>query len=139
MAHYALIDEYNIVKNVITGKHEDELDEGVSSWEEFYGNIHNMLCKRTSYNTLLNQHKDGKEPFRYNYAGIGYTWDPNVAPDGAFIPPKPFSSWILNTETYSWEPPIPRPSVEGKEHIWLEAILDWYEIETGEVLPGPPV
>jgi hypothetical protein len=148
MAHYALINSDNIVVNVITGMDEDVVQTDIDgttvggsteSWETFYGNKHGLLCKRTSYNTHLNQHKNEGTPFRYNYAGKGYTWDPTKGTDGAFIEPKPNNSWILNPETCGWEAPKPRPVKEGKEYIWLEHILDWYEIETGEVLPGPPV
>jgi hypothetical protein len=70
MAHYAYLDENNIVIDVIVGRDEDDLIEGVTSWEEYYGAV------RTSYNGKI----------RYNYAGIGYTYDPI---DDAFIPPMP--------------------------------------------------
>jgi hypothetical protein len=70
MAHYAYLDENNIVTNVIVGRDEDDLIEGVTSWEEYYGAL------RTSYNGKI----------RYNYAGIGYTYDPI---DDAFIAPIP--------------------------------------------------
>ncbi len=75
MAHYAFIDESNIVVEVITGKDETELIDGLTP-EEWYGNFRGLTCIRTSYN-----HK-----IRFNYAGIGYTYDPI---DDAFIPPMP--------------------------------------------------
>lgn len=75
MAHYAYLNDDNIVVNVITGVDETELIEGVDP-ETWYGNFANKKCLRTSYN-----HK-----IRYNYAGIGYTYDPI---DDAFIPPVP--------------------------------------------------
>lgn len=75
MAHYAFLDENNIVTEVIVGKDETELIEGLDP-ETWYGNFRNQVCKRTSYN-----HK-----IRYNYAGVGYTYDPI---DDAFIAPMP--------------------------------------------------
>jgi hypothetical protein len=75
MAHYAFLDEQNVVTEVITGIDETELIEGLSP-EEWYGNFRNQQCVRTSYNGKI----------RFNYAGIGFTYDPI---DGAFIPPMP--------------------------------------------------
>ncbi len=100
MAHYAFIDENYIVTEVITGKDETNFD-----WEQFYGNLRGMLCKRTSYNTIGGQHPNGT-PLRKNYAGIGYTYDPVR---DAFIPPKPNDSWVLNEETCQWEDPDGQP------------------------------
>ena len=73
MAHYAFLDENNVVVQVIVGRDEDDLVEGVASWEDYYGERHGQTCKRTSYNTAGNQHLLGGVPFRGNYAGIGYT------------------------------------------------------------------
>jgi hypothetical protein len=71
MGHYALINENNIVEQVIVGPDENQ---GVD-YEHLYGQQFNMTCKRTSYNTIGNTHKNQKEPFRKNFAGIGYTYD----------------------------------------------------------------
>ena len=102
MAHYAILDENNIVVQVIVGKDENEpLPDGYSSWDEYYGGI------RTSFNTSKNVHSQGGTPFRKNYAGIGYSYDKNW---DAFIPPKPYPSWILDYETLVWKAPIPMPS-----------------------------
>jgi hypothetical protein len=76
MAHYAFLDENNIVTEVIVGRNEDEVVDGISDWEAHYGEFRGQVCKRTSYNGNI----------RRNYAGIGYTYD--EARD-AFIPPKP--------------------------------------------------
>jgi hypothetical protein len=76
MAHYAFLDENNIVTEVITGRDEWEEVEGITDWEQAYGDYRGQLCKRTSYNGKI----------RYNYAGIGYTYDPI---DDAFIAPMP--------------------------------------------------
>ena len=90
MAHYAFLDENNIVTEVITGVDETELIEGLSP-EEWYGNFRGQLCRRTSYNNNI----------RKNYAGIGYSYDPIR---DAFIPPKPEEgNWELNEETCLWE------------------------------------
>jgi hypothetical protein len=76
MAHYAFLDENNIVTEVITGRDEWEEVDGVTDWEKAYGDYRGQVCKRTSYNGKI----------RFNYAGIGYTYDPI---DDAFIPPMP--------------------------------------------------
>ena len=90
MAHYAFIDESNIVTEVITGKDETELIDGLTP-EEWYGNYRGQTCIRTSYNGNI----------RYNYAGVGYAYDPI---DDAFIPPIPceHDSLLLNAQK-RWE------------------------------------
>ena len=123
MAHYAFLDENNIVTEVIVGKNEG--DEQID-WEAHYGAFRGQPCKRTSYNTHGNQHPN-KTPFRKNYAGIGYTYD--VQRD-AFIPPKIFNSWVLNEDTCLWEPPIPYPTDVGtieepKYYKWDETTISW--------------
>jgi len=125
MAHYAFLNENNIVTEVITGKNEGE--ENIN-WEQHYGNFRGQLCKRTSYNTKGGVHLLGETPFRKNYAGIGYTYDSNR---DAFISPKPFNSWILNESTCNWEAPIVRPEltqeqIDNKNYYkWNEEILNW--------------
>jgi len=118
MAHYAFLDENNIVTFVIPGKDENE---GVYDWEKFYGNELGQVCKRTSYNTLGGQHLLGGTSFRKNYAGIGYTYD---AVRDAFIPPQNFPSWTLNENTCLWEAPIPVPQ-DGKTYVWNEETVSW--------------
>ena len=128
MAHYAFLDENNIVTEVIVGKNENE--EGIN-WENHYGNFRGQTCKRTSYNTIGGVHQLGGIPFRKNYAGIGYTYD--EARD-AFIPPKPFNSWILNENTCDWEAPVAQPTTELEEnqyYSWNESIVNW-EVKTGQ-------
>ncbi len=100
MAHYALLNENNVVTQVITGNDEDYVYDGVKSWEEYYGKFHGQKCLRTSYNTYAGQHSNGGTPFRGNYAGIGYTYDKAL---DAFIPPKPTGGeWTLDKNTFSW-------------------------------------
>jgi hypothetical protein len=120
MAHYAFLDENNIVTDVITGKDENELLDGLDP-ETWYGNFRGQVCKRTSYHTHGNQHSLGGTPFRKNYAGVGMTYDP--AKD-AFIPEKPYPSWTLNEETCLWEAPVLYPDSELL-HFWDEATLSW--------------
>jgi len=86
MAHYALLNETNIVVDVFVGRDEDDLAEGVTDWEQYYAPA-GFTCKRTSYNTQGGVHTGGGTPYRKNYAGIGYTYD--EARD-AFIPPRPY-------------------------------------------------
>jgi hypothetical protein len=110
MAHYAFLNEDNIVTEVIVGKDETELIEGLDP-ETYYGNFRGQVCKRTSYNNNI----------RKNYAGIGFSYDEEL---DAFIPPKPFNSWILDEETCQWESPVAYPT-DGFSYVWNEAELDW--------------
>jgi hypothetical protein len=124
MAHYAFLDENNVVTEVITGIDETELIEGLDT-ETWYGNFRGQVCKRTSYWTFGNVHygDDGSPAFRKNYAGIGYSFD-----GIGFFSPQPYPSWALNSETYLWEAPVPYPN-DGKEYYWDEATLSWVEIQ----------
>jgi hypothetical protein len=118
MAHYAFLDTNNIVTEVITGKNEGEDN---TDWEVHYGNFRGQVCKRTSYNTSGGTHSSGGGPFRKNYAGIGYTYDEQR---DAFIPQKPFTSFILNEETCLWEAPVPYPT-DGERYLWNEETISW--------------
>jgi len=118
MAHYAFLDQNNIVVDIIVGKDEDSTD-----WEEHYGQLRGQTCKRTSYNTYGNQHLAGGVPFRKNYAGIGYRYDAVL---DAFIPPQTYPSWHLNTETGLWDPPTPMPTGPGF-YRWDEDTVSWVE------------
>lgn len=106
MAHYALLDTNNIVTQVIVGRDEDDLPDGVTSWEHYYGTFHGQSCLRTSYNTFGNQHLSGGTPFRGNYAGIGYTYDTNR---DAFIAPEPPDALGFDESTLTWIMPEPDP------------------------------
>jgi hypothetical protein len=117
MAHYAFLDNNNVVVNVIVGK--DENEDGID-WEQHYGELVGLSCKRTSYNTSGNSHPT-KEPFRKNYASVGYTYSETL--DG-FIPPTPYPSWVLNEDTCRWESPIPYPTDE-KYYLWDEETVSW--------------
>ena len=122
MAHYAFLDENNIVTEVIVGKHEGE--DGVD-WEQHYGAFRSQSCKRTSYNTSGGVHRLGGTPYRKNYAGIGSTFD---AERDAFISPKPYASWLLNEDTCNWEAPVPYPD-DGNRYQWDEATTSWVVVE----------
>lgn len=128
MAHYAFIDENNIVVEVITGRNEDEVVDGITDWEQWYGNYRGLTCKQTSYNTFRGQHKNGGTPFRGNFAGIGYTYDAQL---NAFIPPKKYPSWILNTNTFDWVAPVSKPN-DDAVYVWSELQTNWI------VLPEKP-
>ena len=123
MAHYAFLDSNNVVVEVITGRDENEVVNGISNWEEYYGNFRGMRCLRTSYNTLKGVHLFGGTPFRKNYAGIGFTYDDER---DAFIAPKRFDSWVFNETACDWEAPKPLPT-DGKYYVWDESLLDWVE------------
>ena len=128
MAHYALIDENNVVVNIITGRNEDEEVDGITDWEAHYGEFHGMTCLRTSYNTHGNQHILGGTPFRGNYAGIDYTYRQDL---DAFIPPQPYASWTLNEDTCLWAAPVPYPD-DGNAYVWDEYTVSWAQIDEGE-------
>ena len=123
MAHYAFLDKDNIVTEVITGRNEGEVVDGISDWEAYYGAQRGQACKRTSYNANI----------RKNYAGIGYRYDETL---DAFIPPQPYSSWLLDKETCQWEAPMPYPE-DGLMYGWNEELGDWeavvFESETPAV------
>jgi len=100
MAHYAFLDENNMVTEVIVGKNEEE---GGIDWEKYYGEFRGQTCKRTSYNTVGGVHNGGGVPYRKNYAGIGYLFREDVnAPEGAFIPPGPGDDHLLDEDTGLW-------------------------------------
>lgn len=114
MAHYAFLDENNIVTEVIVGVHESKIIEGKDP-ETWYSEFRGQSCKRTSYNGN----------YRKNYAGIGFTYD---AQRDAFIAPQPFESWMLDEETAQWEAPIPYPD-DGLFYEWDEKVLDWIALK----------
>jgi hypothetical protein len=80
---------------------------------------------QTSYNTHGGQHPEGR-PLRKNYAGVGFTYD---SVRDAFIPPKPYESWLLNENTCLWDAPVAYPT-DDKRYTWNEETLSWVEMET---------
>lgn len=114
MAHYAFLDENNIVTEVIVGKDETDLIDDVLP-EIWYGNFRGQKCVRTSFNGNI----------RKNYAGVGYEYDEDR---DAFIPPKPYASWILNETTCRWDAPVERPT-DGGLYAWNEDLGEWESVE----------
>jgi hypothetical protein len=122
MAHFAKLNSSNEVVhvsvvdnwNVTDGNGTEQEAIGVAYLESVHGVDPNFTWKQTSYNNNI----------RKNYAGIGYSYD---AGRDAFIPPKPFASWVLNETTCRWEAPIPMPVEEGKMYHWDEATTSWLE------------
>jgi hypothetical protein len=108
MAHYAFLDENNIVTEVIVGIDETELIEGLDT-ETWYGNLKGQVCKRTSYNNRI----------RKQYCGVGYSYN---AEADVFVAPQPFTSWTLDSN-FDWQAPTPRP-IEGL-WSWDESSLSW--------------
>jgi hypothetical protein len=112
MSHWAEIDENNIVLRVTVGDNNDP-DEG---YQWLIDNLGGTWIK-TSYNANI----------RKNYAGVGFLYD---SVRDAFIPPKPYNSWILNEDTCNWEAPTPYPSGDGM-YQWVEDDLNWQLVESG--------
>jgi len=120
IAHWAEIDENNIVTRVLVVADDKEDGQTFLADELGLGGT----WKKTSYNTIAGEHRNGGTPFRKNYAGIGYTFD---AERDAFISPKPFASWVLDEEKCVWEAPTPMPT-DGKNYLWDEATTSWKEV-----------
>ena len=117
MAHFAKLDENNVVVQVIVVSNNDCFDaNGVENEEvgiAFCQNLLGGVWKQTSYNGTM----------RKNYAGIGFSYDPQR---DAFIPPQPFASWVLNEDTCSWNAPVQYPE-GGGNYKWDEDTLSWIE------------
>lgn len=129
MAHFAKLDQNNVVIFVTVGRDEDNGKEDQLTART--GDVY----KQTSYNTrggvyydpTTNQPgTDQTKAFRKNYAGLGYTYDYDR---DAFIPPKPFNSWVLNETSCLWEAPVPMPT-DGKRYTWNEETVSWDELQT---------
>lgn len=126
MAHFAKLDKNNVVVFVTVGRQEDDGKERELSART--GDIY----VQTSYNTQGGVHHDYKtgqpsqdqsKAFRKNFAGVGYMYDEFR---DAFIPPKPFESWLLNEQSCLWEAPVPSPD-DGKFYLWDESTVSWVE------------
>ena len=130
MSHFAKLDRNNVVTFVTVGRQEDDGRE-----QELFERTGDVY-KQTSYNTFGGVHyttddegnrvpsDDQSKAFRFNYAGIGFSYDPER---DAFIPPKPYDSWILNETTCLWESPTPYPE-DGGEYEWDETTQSWIEM-----------
>jgi hypothetical protein len=125
MAHFAKIRKGNIVEKVVVVHNNVATTE--QTGVDFLNNLYKSrdVWKQTSYNTKGGIHKLGGTPFRKNFANTGYKYDQTR---DAFIPPKPFNSWILNEDTCLWEAPIVKPD-DGQDYNWNETIQNWELIE----------
>ena len=108
MAHYAFLDSNNIVTEVIVGRHEWEVVDGISDWEHAYSLVRGQSCVRTSYHGNI----------RKQYAGIGYTYNSEA---DVFISPQPFPSWSLDSN-HTWQPPTQKSEPNT---VWNEGTLSW--------------
>jgi len=128
MASFVKLNLYNIVisgesvvNEVIKDSNGVEQEQlGIDFLKTLY-NEPNAIWKQTSYNTHNGIHNNGGIPFRKNFAGIGYTYDEQR---DAFIPPKPYNSWVLNESTCNWDAPIPYP-IDGQRYDWNEETQSW--------------
>jgi hypothetical protein len=128
MAHYAQLNSENVVVSVFVGR--DDVVDGIDNWEAYYA-PEGYAVKQTSYNTRGGVHytdgvpsEDQTKALRKNYAGIGFTYDEGR---DAFIPPKPFESWVLDEDTCLWVAPVAYP--ETGEWLWDETAGAWVEVE----------
>ena len=127
MAHFAELDQNNTVLQVIVVGNDsinnlpfpESEPVGIAFCQSLLGA--DTRWAQTSYNAN----------FRYNYAGIGYTFDPTPAPNGAFIPPKPYPSWLLDTNTFQWQSPVPYPT-DGGVYTWDEDTQAWVPVPPSE-------
>lgn len=129
MAHFAKIGLNNKVIDVVVVNNDELKDSDGNEFEKIGITFLTLLTGwslwvQTSYNTLAGQHLNGGTPFRKNYAGIGYTYDQER---DAFIPPKPFPSFVLNEETCHWESPVPYPT-DGNRYEWNEENQEWVSL-----------
>lgn len=110
MSHFAKVVDGKVVQVIVAEPEffQTFVDSSPGTWVQ------------TSYNTHAGQHPEGR-PLRKNYAGIGYTYD---AQRDAFIPPKPFPSWVLNEDTCLWDSPVPYPN-DGDRYRWDESTQSW--------------
>ena len=121
MAHFAKLGVGNIIEKVEVVSNDVATTEQVGV--DFLNNLYGTrdVWKQTSYNTFAGVHKLDGTPFRKNFAGVGYTYDQTR---DAFIPPKPFNSWILNETTCRWDAPIEHPD-DGQRYNWNETNQTW--------------
>ena len=123
MAHFAKINESNIVTQVVVVNDSDGNND--TDGQNFLNNLFKTThtWKKTSYNTYGNTHRLGGTPYRKNFASVGFTYDSSR---DAFIEPKPYNSWTLDETTCLWEPPVTYPS-DGKSYEWDESNRQWVE------------
>ena len=141
MAHFAKIDPNSLVTDIVfvdnavtadvyldaddgdKEKSKEVEQNGVDYLKGIFGS--DTIWKQCSFNTWKNKHKLGGTPLRYNMAEIGYTYD---SLRDAFIPPKPYASWVLVEDTCQWKAPKAHPA-DGKDYTWNEDTTNWVEVE----------
>ena len=125
MASFCKIGKGNIVEKVVAVSNDIATTE--QAGQDFLNTLYKTrdVWKQTSYNTSAGEHLLGGTPFRKNFAGIGFKYDQTL---DAFIPPKPYNSWILNEDTCQWEAPIEYPE-DDKKYNWNEETQTWNEVE----------
>ena len=132
MAHFVKLDDDNkVIKGIVVDNPDTADADGVEDESIGIAFCRKLLggnWRRTSYNTRGGNHKLGDTPFRKNYAGKGYSYDEDR---DAFIPPKPYDSWLLNEDTCNWDAPVPMPDDAGPEKMyrWNEDEGDWEVVE----------
>tara|TARA_Y100000310_G_scaffold96207_1_gene93975 strand:- start:57 stop:443 length:387 start_codon:yes stop_codon:yes gene_type:complete len=128
MAHFVEVDSNNIVIRCLVVDDKDTQDSEGNEIESigatYLSDGLGGTWKKTSYNTHAGIHKLGGTPYRKNYAGKGFTYDETR---DAFIPPKPFPSWVLNEDTCLWDAPVAMPD-DGNDYDWNEDTTSWDEI-----------
>ena len=124
MAHFAKLGVGNIVEQIIVVSNDIAITE--QAGVDFINKLYNTrdVWKQTSYNTYGGVHNNNGTPLRKNFAGIGYQYDQTR---DAFIPKKPFNSWVLNEDTCLWNAPVAKPQ-DDKIYKWNENNLTWNEI-----------
>lgn len=119
MSHWAKIDENNVVTRVIVGNDSDQNgDEGYQWIVNTYGG----RWLKCSYNTIKGIHILNGTPLRGNYPGMGYTYHEDI---DAFMPPKEYPSWVIDTTNYTWISPVPKP--DSGFWVWDEDTVSWKE------------
>ena len=131
MSHYAKVEKVTkdvIENNVVTGQVtiENLVTQVIVAEQDFIDTLEGRWIQ-TSYNTREGKHQAGGTPLRKNYAAVGYTYD---STRDAFIPPKPYDSWVLNEDTCTWYPPVDMP-IDDKKYRWVEETKTWQIAESG--------
>lgn len=129
MAHFAQLDENNVVTQVIVVHNNELMESGVESEARGIAFCQSLFPGTTWIQTSYNGN------MRKNYAGQGFTYDAQL---DAFIPPQPYPSWVLNAETCQWEAPIPYPD-DGGRYVWDENTQSWISVLSTETSTPPTV
>jgi hypothetical protein len=129
MAHFAKLGKGNVVEQVVVVNNNEAATEqdGINFLKSLYGQ--DTTWVQTSYNTHGGEHKLGETPLRKNFAQIDGKYNESL---DAFIPPKPYASWLLNNDTCLWDAPVAKPDDYGDPgvvYVWSEGLRNWQKIE----------